>query len=129
VIITGGPCVGKTSVAHMIQSELEEQGFRVQIVSDDSLRLPRRSTFADAAAEKQTRAAIKAAVERFSSPGTVVIVDSLNYIKGFRYELSCISKRKTGPNCVVHVIGTKSDAMGANRKRAAAGADSYTDEE
>eukprot|EP01112_Ceratiomyxa_fruticulosa_P020698 TRINITY_DN7132_c0_g2_i1.p1 TRINITY_DN7132_c0_g2~~TRINITY_DN7132_c0_g2_i1.p1 ORF type:complete len:218 (+),score=47.07 TRINITY_DN7132_c0_g2_i1:263-916(+) len=39
-----------------------------------------------------TRGAIKAAVERSLSNDITVICDSLNYIKGFRYELFCLAR-------------------------------------
>jgi len=119
VVICGGPCVGKSRVASLLKAELEARGHKVQVVSDTSLRLPRKTTYAEAAAEKQTRAAVKAAVERLLAPDTVVIADSLNYIKGFRFELACLTKLKTGPSCVVHVIGTKADAHAANEQRIA----------
>lgn len=35
------------------------------------------------------------------SSETVVIADSLNYIKGYRYELYCVSKHVKTPQCVV----------------------------
>jgi tRNA uridine 5-carbamoylmethylation protein Kti12 len=44
-------------------------------------------------AEKQTHGALKSAFDRVSKTDrTLVIIDSQNYIKGFRYELHCISK-------------------------------------
>jgi tRNA uridine 5-carbamoylmethylation protein Kti12 len=32
-----------------------------------------------------------------------VIADSLNYIKGFRYELYCVARALKTPHCCVHV--------------------------
>jgi len=51
--------------------------------------------------EKNLRAALKAAVERQLSKETIVILDSINYIKGYRYELYCIARALRTPNCVV----------------------------
>lgn len=52
-----------------------------------------------------TRGALKAAIERALSRDALVIADSMNYIKGFRYELFCIAKSQTTPLCVVrHVV-------------------------
>jgi protein KTI12 len=45
---------------------------------------------------------MKAGVERFLSKDVVVILDSMNYIKGYRYELYCIARAMRTPNCVVH---------------------------
>ncbi len=41
-------------------------------------------------------------MERHLTGDTVVILDSLNYIKGFRYELYCISKHVKSTQCVIH---------------------------
>ena len=44
--------------------------------------------------EKLTRSALKSEFDKYvvGDRTTLVILDSLNYIKGFRYELHCISK-------------------------------------
>eukprot|EP00537_Pseudo-nitzschia_pungens_P004068 CAMPEP_0172374526 /NCGR_PEP_ID=MMETSP1060-20121228/56073_1 /TAXON_ID=37318 /ORGANISM="Pseudo-nitzschia pungens, Strain cf. cingulata" /LENGTH=380 /DNA_ID=CAMNT_0013101227 /DNA_START=90 /DNA_END=1232 /DNA_ORIENTATION=+ len=60
----------------------------------------KQSLYETSLAEKQTRGALKAAFDRAvkksggnnDSSRRLVILDSLNYIKGFRYELHCISK-------------------------------------
>lgn len=43
-------------------------------------------------------------MERHLSKETVVILDSLNYIKGYRYELYCIARALRTPNCVVPAL-------------------------
>jgi tRNA uridine 5-carbamoylmethylation protein Kti12 len=63
-------------------------------------------------AEKQTRGALKAAFDRAvkktggsdSSSRRLVILDSLNYIKGFRYELHCISKASGDKHGILWVL-------------------------
>ncbi|ELR16725.1 Chromatin associated protein [Acanthamoeba castellanii str. Neff] len=50
---------------------------------------------------KNLRAGLKAGVERFLSKDCVVILDSMNYIKGYRYELYCIARAQRTPNCVI----------------------------
>lgn len=59
--------------------------------------------FAHAAArdEKMTRAALKSAVERFATSSTLVVLDSMNYIKGYRYELYCVSRATASTRCTV----------------------------
>ena len=52
--------------------------------------------------EKKVRAALLAASERFISKDTVLILDSLNYIKGFRYQLYCQARAISTPNLVIH---------------------------
>lgn len=75
--------------------------------------------YSDSHAEKNTRAAIKSEFDRAVQGGgtsTLVIVDSLNYIKGYRYELYCISKAAGERHGVVWVMGSSTDAtcVGAN---------------
>ena len=47
------------------------------------------------------RGHLKAAVERLLSKDAVVICDSMNYIKGFRYELFARARALSTQSCVV----------------------------
>lgn len=71
-------------------------------ISDHSLHLP-RSLYASASTEKTLRATLYSAVKRALGPGQVVILDSGNYIKGWRYQLYCEAKAVGVRSCVVHV--------------------------
>jgi protein KTI12 len=42
--------------------------------------------------EKPARATLFAAIQRQMGPDTILIVDALNYIKGFRYQLYCAAR-------------------------------------
>lgn len=46
---------------------------------------------------------LRYSLAHFFIQDVVVIADSLNYIKGFRYELYCIARSQRTPHCVVHV--------------------------
>jgi protein KTI12 len=67
-------------------------------------------------AEKQTRGALKSAFDRAvgKSDGSnknsrrLVILDSLNYIKGFRYELHCISKASGEKHGILWILNRMS---------------------
>ena len=41
------------------------------------------------------------AVQREMSPDTIIILDSLNYIKGFRYQLYCAAREMKLRTCTV----------------------------
>ncbi|GCC37428.1 hypothetical protein chiPu_0015932 [Chiloscyllium punctatum] len=56
----------------------------------------------DSRKEKDLRGALKAEVERKINKDDVVIMDSLNYIKGYRYELFCLVKHAQTPHCLIH---------------------------
>ena len=62
---------------------------------------PKKKKLDARVSEKNTRAAIKAECERFLTKDVLVIVDSMNYIKGYRYELFCIARTVRTPHCVV----------------------------
>ena len=52
--------------------------------------------------EKMTRGKIKFEVEKNLLDGVVVIADSLNYIKGYRYQMFCIAREQKSTYCVVY---------------------------
>ena len=57
--------------------------------------------YKDANSEKILRANIKSSVENKLSKETLVIVDNLNYIKGFRYEHYCQARNAQTTLCVL----------------------------
>lgn len=93
----------------------------MDLISDHSLHI-QRSAFATANTEKTARATLSSAVKRSLGRDTVTIVDSGNYIKGFRYQMHCEAKALGVRNCVVHVgvTGEKSKEVNDERLRRAA---------
>ena len=69
------------------------------------------------ASEKDARAALYAAVKRVLGPKDIVILDSLNYIKGWRYQLYCEAKNARTPSCVLQVGGGVEKAREVNERR------------
>ena len=57
--------------------------------------------FVDPSKEKILRSAFKSEVEKGLDAETIVIADSLNYIKGYRYELYCLARGMTTTLCNV----------------------------
>ena len=97
LIVTGHPSAGKTTLSRLLKERaLKHSSINDVILINEEAACPDFSTpqcYETSAAEKQTRAALKAAFDRAPKlSSTLVILDSLNYIKGFRYELHCISK-------------------------------------
>ncbi|KAF8464072.1 chromatin associated protein KTI12 [Kalaharituber pfeilii] len=96
---------------------------KVQLITVDSLGIDREA-YRDARSEKEARATEYSAVKRFLSKDDILIADSLNYIKGYRYQLYCEAKAVLTPSCVVH-IGTPVDLCrrwnNERRERNAAG--------
>ncbi|KAI3661600.1 hypothetical protein MP638_007088 [Amoeboaphelidium occidentale] len=57
--------------------------------------------------EKKQRADLMSKVERELARDKMLIVDSYNYIKGFRYQLYCLGRAAKIPSCVVYVETSK----------------------
>ncbi|KAF1986440.1 chromatin associated protein KTI12 [Aulographum hederae CBS 113979] len=110
IIISGYPSSGKTHRANQllhhfsqkIASSPSKRTVRVHLVNDQTLGLT-RDVYHAARPEKDARATEYSAVKRLLGKDDVVIADSLNYIKGFRYQLYCEAKALETPSCVVHV--------------------------
>ena len=75
----------------------------VVVVNEESENINKLTGYQSSTNEKITRANIKSSVNLKLNPSTYVIVDTLNYIKGYRYELYCISRSIRTPHCVCWV--------------------------
>ena len=82
VMICGKPSVGKTfrtnQLVDWIKNNYPNQ--KIEVINDG--KIERNIIYSDTRKEKEARGALKSKVERLLSKDTVVIVDSLNYIKG-----------------------------------------------
>eukprot|EP01025_Chloroclados_australasicus_P068105 TRINITY_DN9449_c0_g1_i2.p1 TRINITY_DN9449_c0_g1~~TRINITY_DN9449_c0_g1_i2.p1 ORF type:complete len:292 (-),score=14.15 TRINITY_DN9449_c0_g1_i2:358-1233(-) len=103
IVISGQPCSGKTSVALQLQELLLSKGLKVGILSEDSLLLDKNKSYLDVTSEKNTRGLLKSSVERKLGNEEYLIMDSINNIKGYRYEIWCIAKAVGTRYCLVHV--------------------------
>uniref|UniRef100_A0AC11D1S0 KTI12 chromatin associated homolog n=1 Tax=Ovis aries TaxID=9940 RepID=A0AC11D1S0_SHEEP len=105
VVFCGLPYSGKSRRAEELRAALAAEGRAVQVVDDAAVLGAEDATvYGDSAREKALRGALRAAVERRLSRQDVVILDSLNYIKGFRYELYCLARAARTPLCLVYCV-------------------------
>ncbi|KAL0483243.1 hypothetical protein AKO1_011515 [Acrasis kona] len=105
IMLCGAPSSGKTTRTNQLLEHFKSKApdQRVSVVSDqDVLLVDKNQGYKDSFNEKQTRGKIKAATERLVTKETIVIVDSMNYIKGYRYELYCVARATRTPHCVVY---------------------------
>ncbi|PVU91795.1 hypothetical protein BB561_004202 [Smittium simulii] len=125
IILTGYPSVGKTTnslkLKEWFEKKLSAQGYlgpsmKITIVGDLSQGISKLS-YGDALEEKKARGSIISAVERHLAKNVIVIVDSLNYIKGFRYQLYCISRSIGTPHCVVYTAAPVEYCRQANENQ------------
>ena len=64
----------------------------MELINEESLNIDKRAGYSSSLDEKHTRSALKAVVTNKLTGACCVIVDSLNYIKGYRYELYCSAR-------------------------------------
>ncbi|GMH43239.1 hypothetical protein BSKO_11161 [Bryopsis sp. KO-2023] len=125
IVISGQPSSGKSTVVQSLAKRLEDKQQEVVVVDEPGLLLKRDESYKDAVCQKNTRGSLRSAVERAVTKTAVVILDSINNIKGFRYELWCIARTAGTRYCVIHV-DTKSEVCESwNKDREG---DKYSDE-
>ncbi|KAJ2994346.1 hypothetical protein NUW58_g1581 [Xylaria curta] len=133
IIVTGFPTSGKSTRAKQLHTYLSERiqtatpsgatpKYRLHLISDQTLSISRSvydlsalpaHTRSANASEKDARAAIYGAVKRVLSDKDIVILDGLNYIKGWRSDarkksLARSTRRAWAENLRVHRDARKS---------------------
>ncbi|AMD18855.1 HBL047Cp [Eremothecium sinecaudum] len=124
VLFTGFPGSGKTTYAlklkQLLEAKIEAEStladYTVKYHSDETLGL-RHADYTTSHGEKSARSKIMSVVKRDLSRTCVVIVDSLNYIKGFRYQLHCEVKNSRTTYCLVHCLAPKDQLFNWNSNR------------
>ncbi|KAL7626893.1 kti12, chromatin associated [Parahypoxylon ruwenzoriense] len=142
IIITGFPTSGKTTRAKQLHGYLSDriQGvsiptgdgkstspkYRLHLISDQTLSIPRTAYDLSAvpaharsanAREKDARASTYGAIKRVLSDRDIVVLDGLNYIKGWRYQLFCEAKAVRTPSCVLQIGCSRERAREINEER------------
>lgn len=110
IILTGFPCSGKTIRAKVLQQNLPN----AVIVSCDTLGHSKLTCHSSAEEEKKCRATVFAATERALSKDSTVIVDAMNYIKGYRYQLYCLAREISTPHLVIQCLVSHEQALNRN---------------
>lgn len=128
VIFTGLPCSGKTTWAKKLVEQLEVRieeakktsapGYNYTVVyhSDETLGIDHK-IYHDLTLEKHARGTQMLAVKRDVGRARIVVLDSLAYIKGFRYQLYCEAKGVGTPHCVVQVMSLEEKCIERNNER------------
>lgn len=119
VIMCGVPSSGKTTRCKQLKEFLSgNMGKTVHVIGDDTFEIQKNEVYADSKSEKEVRGNLKSAVQRSINRDDVIILDSSNYIKGYRYELYCVTKSAQTPQCVIHCDINPSLASEWNLNRA-----------
>uniref|UniRef100_A0A8R7QL72 Protein KTI12-like protein n=1 Tax=Triticum urartu TaxID=4572 RepID=A0A8R7QL72_TRIUA len=113
VVMCGQPCSGKSEAAACLAAALRSSvpDVTVRVIDESSLHLGRNESYKDMVVEKNLRGVLRSEVDRSVSRDGIIIVDSLNNIKGYRYELWCLARASGIRYCVkwtIVGIGTSS---------------------
>jgi protein KTI12 len=128
ILIAGNPCTGKTTFANKLVDYLKSRGVsNIELINEEHLKITKQSGYKTSFNEKSTRGLLKSAADHKLNTECYVIVDSLNYIKGFRYELYCSARTFRTPHCVVWVECDENDANTWNSERMELTGDGYDD--
>lgn len=113
ILFSGLPSSGKTTKAKELISLLEKhitenpslkaKGYSIIYHSDETIGI-KHEDYITSQDERKLRSEIMSAIKRDLSRNNIVIVDSLNYIKGFRYQLHCEVKNVSTTFCLIHVM-------------------------
>ena len=115
IVQCGIPGSGKTTKANELKKYFEEKhNITVDIINEESMNLEKNMYYGDSIKEKEVRAFLKSNVEKSLSPESITILDSQNYIKGYRYELYCLSRQYKTTQCVVYLKTSISSAKEYN---------------
>ena len=122
ILLTGLPNSGKTKTCEALMKKLNEffddsnnnspLSFKPNIIyhSDETLSIP-PSSYSDPKLEKFNRGKIQSIMRRDVNLKNIVIVNSLNYIKGFRYQLFIDCKNFNEGYCLVYTIKHVEDEL------------------
>lgn len=104
VVICGQPCSGKSTAAAVLADALREAESKssIKIINESLFHLNRNQSYENMPAEKNLRGMVRSEVDRSLSKDNIIIVDSLNNIKGYRYELWCLARAAGTRYCVLH---------------------------
>ncbi|KAK7862666.1 hypothetical protein R5R35_009239 [Gryllus longicercus] len=122
IIMCGPPSAGKTirslELKEYFEGVLKKN---VHIVCENDLisasNITKNEVFNDSSKEKSIRGQIKSEATRLVGKEDVVVLDSQNYIKGYRYELYCMTKASKTTQCTILCCAPQETAWKWNLKR------------
>jgi protein KTI12 len=103
VSLCGFPCSGKSTRAAELKEFISKNhpSLSCKIITDDG-NSDEKKLRGIISFTSQTPANLLSLVERELTATTVLILDSSNFIKGFRYQLYCIAKQNSTPHCLLY---------------------------
>uniref|UniRef100_A0A0N4ZI71 Protein KTI12 homolog n=1 Tax=Parastrongyloides trichosuri TaxID=131310 RepID=A0A0N4ZI71_PARTI len=97
LVVYGKPCSGKSRIVDDFVNYLGEKynmsKDKIKIIRDSDNGQFSTNIYDNSKMEKDHRCFLKSSTDESLKKDILVILDSLNYIKGYRYELHCIAKK------------------------------------
>ncbi|KAL6259803.1 hypothetical protein P5V15_009714 [Pogonomyrmex californicus] len=109
IVVSGIPCSGKTTrsleLKKYFEEKLKDSGQNVEIISENDAIIQagydRNVYFSDSKKEKAIRGSTISDIQRKLHPQKLLIFDASNYIKGYRYEIRCMTKLYKTTQCTL----------------------------
>ena len=104
LVICGKPGSGKTFRANEIVKFYKEThpSIEVVLINAEKFKVNKENMYKTFAKEKELRAFFRSNINKSLTKNNLVIVDSLNYIKGLRYEMFCLARTAKSTYCVLY---------------------------
>jgi len=118
IMMCGLPCSGKTTRSNELKSCFENvHHVSSKLITEHRPDVQKNLVYSDSTREKELRSTLKSEVQRIINKDDVLILDAPNYIKGYRYELYCVSKSAQTPQCIIYCATTAELASRWNEGR------------
>ncbi|XP_017871516.1 PREDICTED: protein KTI12 homolog [Drosophila arizonae] len=121
IVISGLPSSGKSARARELQNYFLSINKKVHLISENvavpKALFEKNEFFADSQKEKIVRSDLKSEASRQLNKEDLVILDACNYIKGYRYEIFCMTKAARTTQCTLFTCIPKEQAWSFNAQR------------
>ncbi|KAK9932994.1 hypothetical protein M0R45_020209 [Rubus argutus] len=123
------PCSGKSKAGLCLVEALKESWSNqtVRVNDEASCHLDRNQSYANMPAGKNLRGVLRSKVDRSMSKDNTIIVDSLNNIKGYMYELWCLARAAGIRYCVLNCDADETHCRKWKEERREKDEDAYDD--
>ena len=119
LVICGKPGSGKTIRANEIVKYYKEThpSIDVVLINAEKFGIDKEKMYKTFAKEKELRAFFRSNINKSLTKNNLVIVDSLNYIKGLRYEMYCLARTAKSTYCVLYCDNDLNSCIEQNTKQ------------
>jgi protein KTI12 len=113
------PASGKTRRAEEVAAyfAIHHPNIPVVLLNEERFEIDKEAAHADPKKEKELRGFFRSNVDKHLNASTLVILDYMSYIKGFRYELFCLSRTAKTTHCLLLCEATLKEAKENNHGR------------